>query len=186
MASRDDLLAYIRMLEATVARLEARLRELEGRPDRGAPRGMPGHKPQQRPEGPARPRKRRARGYERRSRPTEQVVHAAAACPGCGCALVGGARQRSREGLEVTPAPTAMIEHVYLARRCPQCGRRCVPPPDLAGVVVGRQRLGVGRVSLIATLRIRGRWPYAQIHDYLALVHGLELSRGRWWARCGR
>jgi transposase len=178
-ATRDELLAYIRALEATVVALEARVRELEGRSGGGAPRGMPGHKPQQRPEGPARPRQRRAQGYgRRRSAPTEQVVHAVAQCPDCGCALVGGSRQRRREVLELAPTPAAVIEHVYLARRCPQCGRRCVPPPELEQVVVGRQRLGVGLVSLIATLRILGRWPYGQIQRYLATVHGLRLSQG--------
>ena len=178
-ASRDELVAYIGALQTTVAALEARVRELEARAGGGPPRGMPGHKPQQRSEGPACPRKRRARGYgRRRGAPTEQVVHAVAQCPDCGGALVGGARQRSREVLELAPAPAAVIEHVYLARRCPQCGRRCVPPPELESVVVGRQRLGVGLVSLIATLRILGRWPYGQIQRYLATVHGLELSRG--------
>jgi hypothetical protein len=178
-ASRDELLAYIGALEAAVAALQARVQELEARQGGGAPRGMPGHKPQQRPEGPARPRKPRARGYgRRRSAPTERVVHAVAQCPGCGCALVGGSRQRSREVLELAPAPAAVIEHVYVARRCPRCGRRCVPPPELDAVVVGRQRLGVGLVSLIATLRILGRWPYGQIQRYLATVHGLGLSRG--------
>jgi transposase len=177
-ASRDELIAYIGALQATVAALEARVRELEARAG-GAPRGMPGHKPQQRPEGPARPRQRRARGYARgRGVPTEQVVHAVAQCPACGCALVGGSRQRSREVLELAPASAAVSEHVYLVRQCPQCGRRCVPPPELAGVVVGRQRLGVGLVSLIATLRVLGRWPYGQIQRYLATVHGLALSRG--------
>ena len=178
-ASRDELLAYIATLEAAVAALEARVRELEGRMGEGAPRRMPGHKPEQPAESPARPRKRRAQGYgRRRSVPTAQVVHAVAACPACGCGLVGGSRQRSREVLELAPAPAVVTEHVYLVRHCPQCGRRCVPPPELAGVVVGRQRLGVGLVSLIATLRIAGRWPYGQIQRYLASVHALRLSQG--------
>lgn len=178
-APRDELIAYIGTLEATVAALEARVRELEARTGGGAPRGMPGHKPPQQAAGPKRPRKRRAQGYgRRRSVPTEQVVHAVAACPDCGGALVGGSPQRRREVLEVAPAPAAVIEHVYLARHCPQCGRRCVPPPELEQVVVGRQRLGIGLVSLIATLRIQGRWPYGQIQRYLATVHGLRLSQG--------
>jgi hypothetical protein len=80
--------------------------------------------------------------------------------------------------LELAPAPAAVTAHVYLARRCPQCGRRCVPPPELAGVVVGRQRLGIGLVSLIATLHVQGRWPYGQIQRYLATVHSLRLSMG--------
>lgn len=178
-ASRDELVAYIARLEAAVAALEGRVRELEAGAGAAAPRRMPGHKPQERAEGPAQPRKRRLQGYgRRRSTPTEQVVHAVAQCPDCGCPLVGGSRQRSREVLELAPAPAVVSEHVYLVRRCPQCGRRCVPPPELAGVVVGRQRLGVGLVSLIATLRMLGRWPYGQIHRYLAGVHGLRLSQG--------
>src|SRR5438045_1148732 len=94
-ASRDELLAYIATLEAAVAALEARVRELEARGGGGTPHGMPGHKPEQRAESPARPRQRRAHSYgRRRSAPTEQVVHAVAHCPDCGCALVGGSRQR--------------------------------------------------------------------------------------------
>jgi transposase len=178
-ASRDELLAYIGTLGAAVAALPARVRELEGRLGTSLPRGMPGLKPQQRPEGPRRPRKRRAQGGgRRRSVPTEQVVHALAHCPACGSALVGGTRQRSREVVALAPTPVAVVEQVYRARQCPQGRRRCVPPPALEQVVVGRQRLGVGLVSLIATLRTVGRWPYRQIQWYLATVHGLRLSQG--------
>ena len=166
-ASREELLALIASQAATIERqtaliaaLEARVRELEGQQRGGAPRGMPGLKPQQAPDSPPRPRKRRAHGYaRRRSVPTQQVVHALAHCPACGGALVGGTRQRSREVLELAPVPVAVVEHMYLARQCPACRRRCVPPTELAGVVVGQQRLGVGLVSLIATLRTVGRWP---------------------------
>ena len=112
-ASRDELLAYIATLEAAVAVLEGRVHELEAGAGGGMPSRMPGHKPQQPPDGPARPRKRRAPGYgRRRSAPTEQVVQAVAACPACGGALVGGSRQRSREVLELAPAPAVVSEHV--------------------------------------------------------------------------
>jgi hypothetical protein len=53
-----------------------------------------------------------------------------------------------------------------------------VPPPALAGQVVGRQRLGIGLVSLMATLREEGRWPIAMIQCYLRTVHRLRLSQG--------
>src|SRR3954471_19430149 len=123
-ASRADLIAYIGTLEAAVRALEARVRELEGRAGGAAPRGMPGHKAQQRAEESARPRKQRGQGFgRRRSTPTAEVVHALDQCPDCGCALVGGSRQRSREVVELAPAPAAVTAHVYLARRCPQCGR---------------------------------------------------------------
>ena len=36
------------------------------------------------------------------------------------------------------PLPTVVVnEHVYRERRCPDCGRRCVPPPALAGILPG-------------------------------------------------
>jgi hypothetical protein len=68
--------------------------------------------------------------------------------------------KRTREVLDLVLAPLDVVEHVYLERRCPGCGRRCVPPPELAGQVVGQQRLGIGLLSLIATLReSSGIWP---------------------------
>jgi hypothetical protein len=48
----------------------------------------------------------------------------------------------------------------------------------LAGVVAGRQRLGVGLVSLITTLREEGRLPVRTIQWYLRTVHHLSLSVG--------
>lgn len=53
-----------------------------------------------------------------------------------------------------------------------------MPRSALAGVVAGRSRLGVGLVSLIATLREEGRWPLRTIQWSLATVHALQLSGG--------
>jgi transposase len=81
--------------------------------------------------------------------------------------------------IELPVAPVRVIEHQYLARECPLCQKRQVPPVELAGVVLdAQQRLGIGVVSLIATLREEGRWPFATIQWYLATVHGLHLSVG--------
>jgi hypothetical protein len=110
--------------------------------------------------------------------PTHRVEHALAACPRCGAALAGGSVKRTREVIEVPPAPATVTEHVSIARRCPGCGLRAVPAPDLAGVVVGQGRLGIGLVSLIATLREEGRLPIATIRWYLRTWHGLDRSAG--------
>jgi transposase len=185
-ASRAELLAVIAQqqatiaqLQATVATLEARVQELERRLGSGGGRGMPGLKAEDVPARAPRPRKRRAQNFARRRQaPTRQVVHAVAACPACGTALVGGSVKRTREVLDVVLAPIEVVEHVYLARRCPSCGRRCVPPPELAGQVVGQQRLGVGLLSLIATLREAGRLPVATIQWYLETVQQCHLSVG--------
>jgi hypothetical protein len=191
-ASRDELIALvgeqqaalaaqqatIATLRAAVAQLEQRVRELEA--GSGRPQGMPGHKPEQRDAAaPKPPRKKRARNFaRRRMAPTARVRHAAEACPRCGTRLAGGAVQRTREVIELALVPVTVTEHVYLARCCPHCKKRVVPPADLAGVVVGQQRLGVGLVSLIATLREVGRLPLHTIRWYLATFHQLQLSGG--------
>jgi transposase len=163
-----------------IEHLEARLRDLESGGGRGTPRGMPGLKADQAPEAAdERPRQRRAGGYGRpRGEPTDVVQHALAACPDCGEPLTGGSPKWSRQVLEVEPSPAQVIEHVYLERTCPRCHRRWVPKAELAAVASRQQRLGIGLISLIATLREHGRLPVRTIQWYLEQVHGLPLSVG--------
>ena len=56
-----------------------------------------------------------------------------------------------------------VTEHVYLARTCPRCRRRCLPPAQQDGVALGQQRLGVNLVSLIAALLEEARLPMRSI-----------------------
>ena len=51
-------------------------------------------------------------------------------------------------------------------------------PAGLDGVVLGRQRLGVNVLSLVATLREEGRMPFRTIQRYLDTVHQLRVSEG--------
>ena len=74
--------------------------------------------------------------------------------------------------------PVQVTEHAYIARACPQCHRRWVPPAELDEVVMGQQRLGINLVSLIAALREEARLPFRTIQWYLAAVHGRRLSVG--------
>jgi hypothetical protein len=173
--------AEMTRLTERVGALLAALDGPEGDDPASRPTGMPGLKPARKGRTPPTPaaRKRRARGYgRRRMRPTACQVHAYAHCPHCRTALRGGTIKRTREVLEVAPTPVVVTEHVYLERRCPQCGGRWLPGPDLAGVVVGQGRLGVGLLSLIAVLREELRLPVGAIQWYLAAVHGLRLSVG--------
>lgn len=180
-ASREELLALIAQLQAQVAQLTARVQELEARPGTGKRRGMPGLKDAEAvPNEATRPRRKRARNFGRkRGVPTDVVVHALERCPDCGTALVGGTVKRSRQVIEVEPAPADVVEHVFVERRCGRCGRRWAPTATvLQGVVVGQQRLGVGLVGLIATLKEEGRLPGRTIRWYLRTVHRLELAVG--------
>lgn len=179
----------ISTLQALVAQLTERVGVLlaaqeprDGDDPAPRPTTMPGLKPARTGSAALRPRParhRRARGYGRhRLRPTMRQVHAMAECPDCRVPLRGGTRKRTREVIELAPAPVVVTEHVYLERRCPRCGLPWQPGPDLAGVVIGQGRLGVGLLSLIAVLREELRLPIAGIQWYLGAVHGLRLSVG--------
>ncbi len=175
------LTAVVAEQRVTIGRLEARLRDLEAGGGPGGRGAMPGHKPEQAADAdPARTRKPRARGYgRRRGEPTDVVVHALERCPDCGTALEGGRAQWSRQVLEVEPSPVEVIEHVFVERTCPGCHRRWTPRAEaLSRVVAGQQRLGIGLVSLIATLREAGRLPVRTLQWYLEQVHRLHLSVG--------
>ena len=144
---------------------------------------MPGLKPNakadRKPAPPKGPRKPRPHGFARaRMTPTRRVEHAMDNCPDCGTQLSGGWTHRTREVIELPQVPAEVTEHVYIARICPGCRRRCLPPTQLDGVVMGKQRLGVNLISLIATLREEARLPIGVIRKYLRIVHGLHVSKG--------
>ena len=177
----------IATLRAVVAQVTERVGDLlaadaagaPGGDDRPGPLGMPGLKATQAPGRPPQPRQRRERGYGRsRMAPTHRQVHAVSQCPRCREPLRGGTVKRTREVIEVPRVPVVVTEHVYLERRCPACHHRWVPGPGVAGEVVGQGRLGVGLLSLIATLREELRLPVERIQWYLRLLHGLDLSVG--------
>jgi hypothetical protein len=146
---------------------------------------MPGLKPatgKVRP--PKQPRKGRVQSFVRhRAEPTTRIIHAVDTCPTCGLALTGGSVKRTREVSEVPLVPAVVTEHVHRERCCPHCHTRHMPAVDLAGQVVGKQRFGVGLVSLIATLREEARLPIATIRcgrplGSMATFHALSVSAG--------
>ena len=180
---RDVLIALIVRQQAIIARLEKRIAQLEGQAKPANSRRMPGLKPNakadRKPAPPKGPRKPRPHGFARaRMTPTRRVEHAMDNCPDCGTQLSGGWTHRTREVIELPQVPAEVTEHVYIARICPGCRRRCLPPTQLDGVVMGKQRLGVNLLSLVATLREEARLPIGVIRKYLRIVHGLHVSKG--------
>jgi len=185
-ASREDLLEVvlqqqetIAQLQAVIAKLEARIAELEARLGRSGGKGMPGLKPKAKDAMPPKPRKPRTEGFGReRGTPTMIVTHAVDRCEACAIALVGGSVKRTREVIELAPSPVQIIQHQYLERRCPLCGKRWVPKPELADQVLGQGRFGIELLCRIATLREEGRLPIRVIQWYLETIHQLEVSVG--------
>jgi len=178
-ATTTQFEATVAQLRATTAELQKRVDALEKRlTTRGGP-GMPGNKPTSTTTPPVKKdRKKRSHGFGRkRMTPTEHVDHAVDTCPDCGTHLCGGWVQRTREVLEIPVLPVRVIEHRFIARECPECGKRCVPKADLDDVV-GQERVGVNLTSLIVTLREEGRLPFEQIQWYLETLHQLHLSVG--------
>ncbi len=188
LAVRDRQLAEqaaeIAQLRVLVGQLTERLGKLEqaGRDDPsppGAPQRMPGLKDRQAPVRDAKPRTPRHKGYGRsRMTATTEIIHALAQCPECGAPLAGGSRKRTREVIDLPSPEVIVTEHVYLERRCPDCGKRCVPASELDGVVRGQCRLGHRLTSLLAVLREEARLPIAVIQRLLTTVYGLKLSAG--------
>ena len=74
--------------------------------------------------------------------------------------------------------PVEVTEPAYIARVCPGCRRRCIPPAQLDGVVMGKQRLGINLISRMVALREEARLPFRVIQWYLEAVPGLRLSLG--------
>ena len=180
-ADRDVLIGIIIRQQAIIERLEKRVAQSEGKGKSGGSGRMPGLKPKGdgKTDRPKKPRQPRRSGFARtRMPPDQRVEHALERCPDCGIQLSGGWTQRTREVIELPQVPVQVTEHAYIARACPQCQRRWVPPAELDEVVLGQQRLGINLVSLIAALREEARLPFRTIQWYLAAVHGRRLSVG--------
>lgn len=175
----EELRQAVASLTEQVGTLLAQLGGTTGPGSSGTPNGMPGLKPQQTPQREGSPRKRRASGAGRkRMAPTQVQRHALRRCPACGGGLSGGTLKRTREVIELAPPRIEVIEHQYVERRCPHCGKRCVPEPKLEEVVSGQGRIGHRLTSLLVLLQQEARLPVRTIQSLVQSLTGLELSVG--------
>jgi len=179
-ANLTQLQAENAALRTENAALKAHLDETEP-PSGGAPAASPRFVQAHRPKKPAgQPRRKRTRNASRRREtPTRVVEHAIDQCQHCGCTLRGGSVKRIRQVLDIPLAPVEVIEHRFVERRCPLCGKRAVPRAEvLAGEVLGQHRVSIRTMSIIANWRQEGRLPLEVIQWLLQNLYQLELSIG--------
>ncbi len=110
---------------------------------------------------------------------TQTQVHALDHCGECGCQLRGQSVSRVRQVIDLPPpAPVEITDHQILKRWCPKCEKWREPKLNLAGQVLGRGRLGLGIVSLVAYLVNSLRMTVRQVVAYLKALHQLQVSAG--------
>ena len=116
---------------------------------------MPGLKPKgdRKPDQPKKPRKRRPHGFARsRMVPTQRWSTPWTIVPTAEPSCRGLDPAHSRSDRCAGGAGGGYRARLY-GSHLSGCRRRCVPPAQLEGVVMGKQRLGVNLTGLIATLR---------------------------------
>lgn len=185
--SREELIALLQQafatieaLQAEVASLKEEIKRLQGGPPAKPKPTVPDFVKPNAPKPQQTPRKKRPHGYSRkRQDPTEVVPHYPSACSGCGRKLSGGWLHRVREVIELPATAVKIVHHHVMACHCGVCNRREVASLDLGEEVVGRSRLGVRLMSLIAYLDTVCRMPVRLIKRLLSGLFGLSLSLGQ-------
>lgn len=188
--TREELIRQNEALRAENAELKKRLSDLTGEIEMlrdklsGGGNGSsaaPFIKPsrqQRRAEERSERKKRKQSFVRRREAATEEVLHALEHCPDCSRHLSGGWEQGRHQVLEIPREPVRVIDHVIIGRRCGYCGKVHAPKLGISDGVVGKMRLGVGLMSLIATLSVAKRMPQRAIQKLLEGLYGLHISIG--------
>jgi transposase len=174
------LRAEVTFLREEVASLRAELGRITGGgngPDASVPRDNPLRKQKERKS--RKERKKRAQNFARkREKATREVAHVADNCPDCGRQLKGGWEHTRRQVIDIPAAPAEVIDYVIFARYCGVCNKRVLPLRDFQGVVVGKHRIGVRLMSLIAHFREVTRMPVRTVQETLKSLWGLSISTG--------
>jgi len=180
-APRGELVRIIYKQQEQIEALEIRITELTERlkqqdPKQKIPPVWVKPNAQKKKSG---PRKKREENYGRKlDIPTTRIFHSYETCPSCGGSLGKPSVGYTRQVIEIPPSPVTITEHVICKRWCFTCKKRVMPRVSFSSTVVGKQRIGIRLMSIIATLREVLRQPIESIQTYLAITHNLHVSQG--------
>lgn len=171
-----ELSDKVQILEAEIARLKEQLHQ-KGKP--GLQNKLPDFvKPNVKKKS-LQPRKNRSTSYTRKKEtPTEKIFHSASVCPDCGGTLGKPTVAYTRQIIDIPITSYIVSEHIICKRWCVRCKKRIMPEINLAQYAMGKGRIGIKLVSVVATMRERLRLPVGVIQTYLRLFYGLKLSKG--------
>jgi transposase len=188
--TREELIGVVIDLQTAALALSERIACLEKEnetlrsqiPGGGKGSGLPPFiKPnrKERREAERKERKKRAQSFvRRRDIPTEEKIHYVEECPDCGHKLEGGWEHDRRQVIEIPETPVKIIDHILMARRCGYCGKVHIPKLTVRDGVVGKHRIGLRLMRLIATLSTVHRIPQRTIQRTLSSLYGLNISIG--------
>ena len=149
---------------------------------KGPGSGLP---PFVKPNRPAKPagkkaqRKKRTQSFvRRREMPTHRVEHHLEHCPKCGGCLSRETAHRTRQVVDIVFVPVNITEHVLYRGYCPACDKWHLAKVGAADGVVGKHRVGIHLMSLIATLNKVCRVTQRGIQRLLKTLYGVHISLG--------
>lgn len=170
-------------LRATVEQQALRIKELEEEVARlrgGRVSGEFCPKPSVSPKEKS-PRKKRKHSFARKSLTPDSVCyHAIDRCPKCARELSGGHVKWRHQVVDIPPVKAVVTDHLIIERYCGVCGKRWVPSVSeaLSDTVVGRKRIGITLMSVIAHLKTVCRVPLGQIRSLLKTLWQIDVSIG--------
>jgi len=176
----SELVAQVEAQAVEVAELRALLGAGGGTPgSESGVRKPPSFVRANRADEPKKQRKKRTENHARRLEPaTEEVIHAVEVCPDCGRKLENGWEHRRRQVIDLPVQRYVVRDHVVMGRYCGVCGKTHVPKLDLSGEVLGKSRVSIRIMALVALLKTECRMPLDVIRRLLKSLYGLSLSEG--------
>lgn len=179
--SRGELIRIIYAQKDEIDLLAAQIAELRARVDAQGPKQKtpPSWVKPSVPSTMHHERKHRDHGFSRKlDVPTKRIIHSLDRCPDCHGRLGTPVVSSTRQIIDIPVTPIEITEHIIYKRWCFYCKKQRKPNVDFSSIVVGKQRIGIRLMSVVAMLREACRQPISTIQRYFFLLYGVSISKG--------